>query len=92
MIRYIKATTKPEWFVTPVRLLIDGEVEDWNSYSRDLKDGWAATVYPSYNPRSEQISWVVTISKGEENRKLESFEVSYEAQDFVDNEVEEYFL
>lgn len=55
-------------------------------YTKDLGDGYYATVRPEYRKKIDVVVWVALIYKVNELQYFESFETSYDAKDWVDYE------
>ena len=55
-------------------------------YTKDLGDGYYATVRPEYRKKIDVVVWVALIYKVNELQGFESFETAYDAKDWVDYE------
>jgi hypothetical protein len=55
-------------------------------YTKDLGDGYYATVRPEYRKKIDVVVWVALIYKVNELQYFESFETAYDAKDWVDYE------
>ena len=76
-----------KWYDEPIVMYIDGENSTFRKYTGNYK-GNIVVVQPEYNERTDILSWVVYLN----NRKLESFETSYDALDFAQFELVDMYI
>ena len=89
--RPIKASADG-WQETDYSIFVDGEKQLVSKYTKEY-DGYRIMILPEYNRKNDTLSYLVILFEGNnEPRKLESFETSYDAKDYADNEVYDMYV
>lgn len=88
MKKYIKSATGDysgiQWKSQPCT--IPALNQSYMYYTKDLGDGYYATVKPEYRKKIDVVVWIALIYKVNELQGFESFETAYDAKDWVDYE------
>ena len=100
MKKYIKASwgswvsSWDSWDKSTIDLYFDNETHTLPVYERSIGDtGYSAQICPEYIEKIDVFGWRVNLFfNGEFAKRLELFETSYDAKDFVDSELEEYYI